>query len=143
MTTVVQVLELKDAAIYTIAPNATVRKAIEIMADKNIGALVVTDENHKVIGIVSERDYTHKVELKNRASTSTLVHEIMTHKVITVTRHAKVEECLKIMTDGHLRHLPVVENDQLIAMIAIGDLVKAALEDQQKLIHQLQQYISG
>ena len=143
MTTVAQVLESKDSNIYTIAPNASVRSAIKLMAEKNIGALVVLNEQKKVVGIISERDYTHKVILKNRSSLTTNVDQIMTSDVLTVTRSMKVHECLKIMTDGHLRHLPVVENEQLLGMVAIGDLVKAAMEDQRILIEQLQQYISG
>lgn len=143
MTTVAQVLESKDDHVYTIAPNASVRSAIKLMAEKNIGALIVTNENKKVIGIISERDYTHKVVLKNRSSLTTNVDQIMTSNVLTVTLNMKVEQCLQIMTDGHLRHLPVVENEQLLGMVAIGDLVKAAMEDQRILIEQLQHYISG
>ena len=143
MTTVAQVLEHKDAAVYTIAPNASVRSAIKLMAEKNIGALIVTNDKKQVVGIISERDYTHKVVLKDRSSLTTNVDQIMTSNVITVTRSMTIDECLKMMTDGHLRHLPVVENDQLLGMVAIGDLVKAAMEDQRVLIEQLQQYISG
>ena len=143
MTTVAQVLKQKDAAVYTIPPKASVRSAIKLMAEKNIGALVVTNNNQEVIGILSERDYTHKVVLQGRSSLTTNVDQIMTSDVITVTLDREINECLKIMTDGHLRHLPVVENGKLIAMIAIGDLVKAAMEDQRQLIEQLKQYIAG
>ena len=143
MTTVAQVLETKDVHVYTIAPNASVRSAIKLMAEKNIGALIVINEQQKVVGIISERDYTHKVVLKDRSSLTTNVDQIMTSNVITVTRSMKVEECLQMMTDGHLRHLPVVENEKLLGMVAIGDLVKAAMEDQRLLIQQLQHYISG
>ncbi len=143
MTTVAQVLKQKDAAVYTIPPKASVRSAIKLMAEKNIGALVVTNNNQEVVGILSERDYTHKVVLQGRSSLTTNVDQIMTSDVITVTLDREINECLKIMTDGHLRHLPVVENGKLIAMIAIGDLVKAAMEDQRQLIEQLKQYIAG
>lgn len=143
MTTVAQVLQNKDNSVYTIAPNASVRSAIKLMAEKNIGALVVTNEDQKVVGIISERDYTHKIELQGRSSLTTNVDQIMTRNVITVTTGMKINQCLKIMTDGHLRHLPVVENERLLAMVAIGDLVKAAMEDQRILIEQLQHYISG
>lgn len=143
MTTVAQVLKQKDAAVYTISPKASVRSAIKLMAEKNIGALVVTNKDQEVIGILSERDYTHKVVLQGRSSLTTNVDQIMTSDVITVTLDREINECLKIMTDGHLRHLPVVENGKLIAMIAIGDLVKAAMEDQRQLIEQLKQYIAG
>ena len=96
-----------------------------------------------MVGILSERDYTRKIALMQRTSFDTTVNEIMTPKVITVTSATSVEDCLALMTDRHLRHLPVVENDKLIGLISIGDLVKAAMEDQRKLIDQLQQYISG
>ncbi len=143
MTTVAQVLQDKaEQAIYTIAPHETVLKAITLMAEKGIGALVVTHEN-SVVGILSERDYTRKVALMQRTSFDTTVNEIMTAKVLTITRSASIEDCLDLMTNKHLRHLPVVENDKLIGLISIGDLVKAAMEDQHKLIEQLQQYISG
>lgn len=143
MTTVAQVLKTKEAHVYTIAPNASVRSAIKLMAEKNIGALIVINEQNKVVGIISERDYTHKVVLKDRSSLTTTVDQIMTSNVLTVTRSMKVEECLQMMTDGHLRHLPVVEDEKLLGMVAIGDLVKAAMEDQRLLIQQLQHYISG
>ena len=112
------------------------------MAEKGIGALIVTQED-AVVGILSERDYTRKVALMERSSFSTTVNEIMTAKVLTITRSATVEYCLELMTDKHLRHLPIVEKNKLIGLISIGDLVKAAMEDQKKLIDQLQQYISG
>ncbi|OTG77621.1 histidine kinase [Acinetobacter sp. ANC 5054] len=143
MTTVAQVL--KDKAykeIYTIAPDSTVLEAISLMAEKGIGALVVTHEG-SVVGILSERDYTRKIALMERTSFNTTVSEIMTGSVITVTSAATVEECLELMTDRHLRHLPVVEDSSLTGFISIGDLVKAAMDDQRKLIDQLQQYISG
>ena len=112
------------------------------MADKGVGALVVAIDE-KVVGIFSERDYTRKIALMQRTSDHTTVGEIMTEKVISVTRNHTVEECLGLMTDRHLRHLPVLDGDTLIGFISIGDLVKATMEDQKKLIEQLQQYISG
>ncbi|RKG33951.1 CBS domain-containing protein [Acinetobacter tianfuensis] len=143
MTTVAQVLQDKvSQTVYTIHPEATVLEAISLMADKGIGAIVVVHEGI-VAGILSERDYTRKIALMQRKSFDTTVSEIMTAKVLTVTRSATVEDCLELMTDKHLRHLPVVENDQLLGLISIGDLVKAAMDDQHKLIEQLQQYISG
>ncbi|MPW43109.1 CBS domain-containing protein [Acinetobacter guerrae] len=143
MTNVAQVIQDKaEQAIYTVSPDATVLEAISIMADKGIGALVVT-QNEEVVGILSERDYTRKVALMERSSYDTIVHEIMTPKVLTITRSNTVEECLQLMTDRHLRHLPVVEDNKLVGLISIGDLVKAAMQDQKNLIDQLQQYISG
>jgi CBS domain-containing protein len=143
MTNVAQVLSEKThQAIYTIRPDSTVLEAITLMADKGIGALVVTHEDH-VVGILSERDYTRKIALMQRTSFDTTVNEIMTAKVITVNTATTVEDCLSLMTERHLRHLPVVEHEKLIGLISIGDLVKAAMDDQRKLIEQLQQYISG
>ena len=142
MTNVAQVIHDKiDKTIFTINPESTVFEAISLMADKGIGALVVTDQE-KVVGILSERDYMRKVTLMERTSKETTVGEIMTAKVLTVTKSTSVENCLSLMTDRHLRHLPVVENEKLVGLISIGDLVKAVMEDQRKLIDQLQQYIA-
>lgn len=143
MTTVSQVLHNKtEKAIFTISPEATVLEAISLMANKGIGALIVTDEQ-RVVGILSERDYTRKVALMERSSYNTTVSEIMTNKVLTVGLNNTVEDCLQLMTDRHLRHLPVLEDERLAGLISIGDLVKAAMEDQRLMIDQLQQYISG
>ncbi|MGB8695364.1 MULTISPECIES: CBS domain-containing protein [Acinetobacter] len=143
MTNVAQVIQDKiEQTIFTISPEATVLEAISLMADKGIGAVVVTDQD-KVVGILSERDYTRKVMLMERTSKETSVSEIMTAKVLTVTKSTSVEDCLGLMTDRHLRHLPVVENDKLVGLISIGDLVKAVMDDQRKLIDQLQQYIAS
>ena len=143
MTIVAQVIKNKAVqSIFTISPNATVLEAIKIMADKGVGALVVA-EDEKLLGIFSERDYTRKIALMDRSSSNTLVADIMTVKVITVNLSHTVEECLGLMTDRHLRHLPVLENDKLVGFISIGDLVKAAMDDQRVLIEQLQHYISG
>ena len=143
MTIVAQVIKNKAVqSIFTIAPNATVLEAIKIMADKGVGALVVA-EDEKLVGIFSERDYTRKVTLMERSSNTTPVSDIMTSTVITVGLNNTVEECLQLMTDRHLRHLPVLDKEKLVGFISIGDLVKAAMEDQRVLIEQLQQYISG
>ena len=143
MTTVAQVIQDKiGREIYTISPSATGLEAITLMANKGIGAVVVTQDT-KVVGILSERDYTRKIALMQRTSDHTTVAEIMTSRVISVTRGHTVEECLNLMTDGHLRHLPVIEGETLVGFVSIGDLVKATMEDQRKLIEQLRQYISG
>ena len=143
MTIVAQVIKNKAVqSIFTISPNATVLEAIKIMADKGVGDFFVA-EDEKVVGIFSERDYTRKIALMERSSNNTLVSDIMTSKVISVSLNNTVEECLNLMTDRHLRHLPVLENEKLVGFISIGDLVKAAMEDQRVLIEQLQQYISG
>lgn len=127
---------------YTIPPDATVLAALSLMANKGIGALVVT-QNDKVVGIVSERDYARKVALMERSSNDTKISEIMTANVLTVNPKHTVSQCMQLMTDKHLRHLPVLENEKLIGLISIGDLVKSAMDEQQKLIAQLEQYISG
>lgn len=143
MTTVAHVLRNKISQdVATITADATVLEAIALMSSKGIGAIVVVEKQH-VVGIMSERDYTRKVALMGRTSQHTTVSEIMTTKVITVSKSHRVDECLELMTEKHLRHLPVLENEQLIGLISIGDLVKATMEDQKKLIEQLQQYISG
>ncbi|ENU91684.1 CBS domain-containing protein [Acinetobacter vivianii] len=143
MTIVAQVIKNKAVqSIFTISPNATVLEAIKIMADKGVGALVVA-EDEKVVGIFSERDYTRKIALMERSSNNTPVADIMTSKVISVSLNHTVEECLNLMTDRHLRHLPVLDQEKLVGFISIGDLVKAAMDDQRILIEQLQQYISG
>ncbi|MDH0562787.1 CBS domain-containing protein [Acinetobacter courvalinii] len=143
MTIVAQVIKNKAVqSIFTISPNATVLEAIKIMADKGVGALVVA-EDEKVVGIFSERDYTRKIALMERSSNNTPVADIMTSKVISVSLNHTVEECLQLMTDRHLRHLPVLDQEKLVGFISIGDLVKAAMDDQRILIEQLQQYISG
>ncbi len=143
MTTVAQVLQEKASIeTSTISPTATVLEAITLMGNKGIGAVIVTNAD-KVVGILSERDYTRKIALMQRTSDHTTVAEIMTSQVLSVTRTHTVDECLALMTDKHIRHLPVIENDSLVGIVSIGDLVKATMEDQRKLIDQLQQYISG
>ena len=136
-------LDKAHQEIFTIQPSATVYEAITLMAAKEIGALVVTNDTQHVVGILSERDYTRKIVLMERTSKDTTVNEIMTSTVLTVTTQTTVEECLKLMTEKHLRHLPVVENEKLLGLISIGDLVKAAMDDQHKLIMQLQDYIAS
>ncbi|WP_122669661.1 CBS domain-containing protein [Pseudomonas viridiflava] len=145
MKTVAQLLKLKDLHnqhVHTIGPNQMVLDALRLMADKNIGALPVV-ENGMVVGVVSERDYARKVVLKGRSSVGTPVSEIMSSKVITVDSQQTVETCMGIMTDSHLRHLPVVEDGQLLGLLSIGDLVKEAIAEQASLIQQLEQYIRG
>jgi CBS domain-containing protein len=117
-------------------------EVITLMAEKNIGAVPVVRDG-KVVGIVSERDYVRKMELKGRASVGTPVSEIMTHDVKTVDSHHKVDQCMKIMTDSRLRHLPVVDNGQLVGLLSIGDLVKEAIAEQARLIEKMQEYIRG
>lgn len=143
MTTVAQVLQnKKNVETSTIPPSATVLEAIRLMSSNSIGAIVVV-ESEKVVGILSERDYTRKVALMHRKSDQTLVSDIMTSNVISISPSHTVDDCLSLMTERHIRHLPVVENEQLIGIVSIGDLVKATMQDQKVLIEQLQQYISS
>ncbi|SHM51524.1 CBS domain-containing protein [Pseudomonas asturiensis] len=145
MKTVAQLLKLKaeqNQKVHTIAPDQMVLDALRLMAEKNIGALPVVEKG-AVVGVVSERDYARKMILKGRSSVGTPVSAIMSSKVITVDPQQSVEACMGIMTDGHLRHLPVVENGELLGLLSIGDLVKEAIDEQASLIQQLEQYIRG
>jgi len=143
MKTVAQVIQTKKIQqVLTIDAESTVLKALQVMADNNIGALPVT-ENGKVVGVISERDYARKCVLRGRASVGTMVREIMSSPVITVTPKQSVQECLSLITARHLRHLPVVDNDQLVGLVSIGDLVKETIAEQEQLIQQLEQYIRG
>lgn len=145
MKTVAQLLKLKSQhaqQVYTIKPDQTVLEALMEMAAKNVGALPVV-EGGKVVGIVSERDYARKMVLKGRSSVATKVSDIMSSPVITVDSHQNVDTCMNMMTDSHLRHLPVVENGELLGLLSIGDLVKEAIAEQANLIRQLEQYIRG
>jgi len=145
MKTVAQVLKSKDQKnqeVHTIKSHQTVMEALILMAAKNVGALPVVDDG-KVIGVISERDYARKLILKGRSSATTAVSEIMSSPVITVDTHQSVEKCMNIMTDSHLRHLPVVEDGKLLGLLSIGDLVKEAIAEQADLIKQLEQYIRG
>ncbi|WP_426114570.1 CBS domain-containing protein [Pseudomonas sp. DSP3-2-2] len=145
MKTVAQLLKLKvlhNQQVHTIAPDQMVLDALRLMAEKNIGALPVV-ENGALVGVVSERDYARKMVLKGRSSIGTPVSAIMSTKVITVDSLQTVETCMGIMTDNHLRHLPVVEEGHLLGLLSIGDLVKEAIAEQADLIQQLEQYIRG
>ncbi len=145
MKTVAQLLKSKDQKnqeVHTIQWNHTVFEALVVMAEKNVGALPVVKDD-KVVGIISERDYARKLILHGLSSTSTQVHQVMSSPAITVDTHKSVEDCMGIMTDGHLRHLPVVEGGELRGLLSIGDLVKEAIAEQAALIQQLEQYIRG
>jgi len=146
MKTVAELLKLKGSQrqeVYTVPKDHTVFEALIVMASKNVGALPVVDEHKNVVGIISERDYARKVILKGLSSITTKVHEIMSAEPITVGLHDTVEACMSIMTDKHLRHLPVVEDGKLIGLLSIGDLVKESIAEQADLIRQLEQYIRG
>jgi CBS domain-containing protein len=140
MKTVKQLLEVKTAGVVTIAPDASVFDALALMAVKDIGAVVVMRE-HRVVGIMSERDYARKVILHQRASKEITVAQIMTDKVLYVRPTQTIEECMALMTDKHIRHLPVLDGDRLIGVLSIGDLVKATISEQDFVIKQLERYI--
>ncbi|MBN0980072.1 MULTISPECIES: CBS domain-containing protein [Pseudomonas] len=145
MKTVAQLLKSKDQKnqeVHTIQWDHTVFEALVVMAAKNVGALPVVKDD-KVVGIISERDYARKLILHGLSSTSTQVRQVMSSPAITVDTHKSVEDCMGIMTDGHLRHLPVVEDGKLLGLLSIGDLVKEAIAEQAALIRQLEQYIRG
>ncbi len=128
--------------IHSIGPDQPVLAAIQLMADKFVGALLVM-RGDELLGIVSERDYARKVILKGRSSSDTPVRDIMTANVITVSPHETVHRCMRLVTDKHIRHLPVVDNGKVVGIVSIGDLVKAVIDDQAEQLEQLQRYISG
>ncbi len=141
--TVADILRSKGShQVYSVHPGSTVLEALNLMAEKGIGAVLVIEQG-RLVGIVSERDYARKVVLMERSSYNTQVRDIMTQGVITVTSAQTNEYCMTLMTDKRLRHLPVVDGDELMGLISIGDLVKDIMSDQQSMIHQLEQYIRG
>ena len=140
--TVASILRKKGDAIWSVQPTATVYEAIAMMAEKSVGALLVVSDG-KLVGIISERDYARKVVLQRRSSSDTLVREIMTGSVITVTPDHSVENCMKMITEHRVRHLPVLAGDQLVGVISIGDLVNAIISEQAETIGHLHTYISG
>lgn len=142
MKTVRELLQTKGYDIWSVAPDDSVYEALKLMADKNVGAVLVTGAGN-LVGILSERDYARKVILKGRTSRDTPVREIMTEKVVYVRPDQTTNECMALMTDKRVRHLPVIENDQLIGIISIGDVVKAIISEQEFMIEQLENYITG
>jgi CBS domain-containing protein len=142
MYTVAQLLEIKGGQIFCVAPKDSVLQAIEIMATRHVGALLVMEQG-ALIGIISERDYARKVILKKRSSHDTPVGDIMTSPAITVGPEDTVHRCMQIMTEGHFRHLPVLRAGKVVGMLSIGDLVKAVIEEQSRHIQELERYIAG
>ena len=136
------VLKRKGGTIYSVAPSDSVQKAIATMADKQVGALLVLSEG-KLVGIISERDYARKVFLKGRSSPETTVGEIMSSPVIAVSPDHTVGECMEVVTEHRIRHLPVLDGDQLAGMVSIGDLVNSIISAQAATIDQLHNYIAG
>ena len=142
MSTVKELLQSKPAQIWSIAPNASVYRALELMAEKNIGALLVMEAG-KLVGILSERDYARKVILQGRTSKTTAVDELMTPLVYYVAPNNSLEECMALMTTKRIRHLPVLEQDTVVGVISIGDVVKGIITEQAITIKQLENYISS
>ena len=142
MQTVSQLLKAKGNQIFSVAPHESVLRAIEIMATRYVGALLVMNEG-TLLGIISERDYARKVILKNRSSHDTPVSDIMTSPAVSVTPEDTVHHCMELMTEGRFRHLPVMKAGRVVGMLSIGDLVKAVIQEQTEHIEQLERYIAG
>jgi CBS domain-containing protein len=140
MAVVAQLLKHKRDTIYSVGPEAPVLEAIRLMAEHGVGALLVM-QGEQLVGVVSERDYARKVILKGRSSSETSVRQIMSSPVLTVRPDQSVRECMQIVNDMRVRHLPVVEGERVVGVLSIGDLVRAVLEEQQKTIEELEQYI--
>jgi len=142
MKIVGQLLQNKGRQVWSIGPEAMVYEALKLMAEKGVGALVVIEAD-QVVGIISERDYARKVSLQGKSDRTTPVREIMTSKVVYIRPEQSVEECMALMTDKHIRHLPVLEAGRLVGVISIGDVVKAVISEQEFMIAQLENYIIG
>jgi CBS domain-containing protein len=142
MKTVRDILKTKGSDVWWVEPDATVLDALQRMADKEVGALVVMQGEH-IVGLISERDYARKIILHGRSSPTTLVREIMTSPVVYIHLDQPIEECMSLMTEKRTRHLPVMENGKLVGLISIGDIVKSIIADQQFIIEQLVRYVSG
>src|SRR5262249_23997135 len=135
------ILQSKGAEVFSVEPGVTVFKAIQIMCDKNIGGLLITD-NDKLVGIFTERDYARKLILKGKSSKDTLIKELMTENPYTVTPESSIDDCMQIMSDKRIRHLPVVDGEKLTGMISIGDVVRHIMQEQRDIIEHLEAYIS-
>ena len=142
MKTISQFLDQSQRAIYSVSPDDTVREALEVMELHNIGALLVLKEQ-KLVGIFSERDYARKVVLKGKSSNDAKVSDVMTSKVITIDTKHSIDQCMQIMTDNHIRHLPIVNDQKVMGLISIGDVVREMIAYQKSMIEQLQSYIAG
>lgn len=140
--TIRAIVREKGGAIHSISPQATVFDAIQLMADRNIGSLLVMS-GEKLVGIISERDYTRKIALKGKQSKQTPVSEIMLAPVISVSENASVEECMQLMTEHRIRHLPVMDDEEILGVISIGDLVNWMICTQREVLNSMEDYISG
>ncbi|MGD8340341.1 MAG: CBS domain-containing protein [Gammaproteobacteria bacterium] len=142
MRTARDILQFKGSTVWSVSPDDTVLHALGVMAEKEIGAVLVLEANH-VVGILTERDYARKVVLAGRSSKQSAIREVMTHDVICIEPERTVDECLAIMTDERVRHLPVVESKRVAGLVSIGDLVRATIAEQEQVIEHLQHYIAG
>ena len=144
MTRIEDFLKLnKNRQIWTISKDQSVRQALILMSEKNIGAIIIVDNNDFPIGIFSERDYARKIILKGKSSKDTLLDEVMTKELITVTRDYKIDQCMEIMNEKRIRHLPVLENKKIVGIISIGDVLKIMIKEQKELINHLQKFITS
>jgi CBS domain-containing protein len=141
MDTVRKLLQVKGNVVYSISADSSVYEALEKLEDKNLGSLVVLEDNGKLDGIFTERNYARKVILKGRSSRETRVRDIMTEDPVFVKPDTKIDECMQIMADKNIRHLPVMENDQVVGLISIGDLVKWIMKDKDYIIQNLEHFI--
>lgn len=135
------IIQIKGGAVFTVPSDTTVYNALELMLEKSIGALLIVDQE-KFVGIFTERDYARKLILKGKSSRDTVIREVMTERPITVTPDTSIEDCMKIMSDKKIRHLPVMEDGKLGGLISVGDVVKFVIEEQKFIIENLEQYIS-
>ena len=144
MTSVEDFLKLNnDRKIWTISKDQSVRQALVLMSEKNIGAIIIVDSNDIPIGILSERDYARKIILKGKSSKDTLLDEVMTKELITINRDYKIDKCMEIMNEKKIRHLPVLENKKVVGIISIGDVLKIMIKEQKELIDHLQKFITS
>jgi len=144
LTTIENFLKLnKNRQIWTILKDQSVLQALILMSEKNIGAIIIVDNNDFPIGIFSERDYARKIILKGKSSEDTLLDEVMTKELITVTRNYKIDQCMEIMNEKRIRHLPVLENKKIVGIISIGDILKIMNKEQKELIDHLQKFITS
>ena len=142
MKTVKKILRVKGSKVYSISPDATVYDALKRMADKNVGAMLVFEDNN-LVGMISERDYSRKTILKGRLSKETAVRDIMTTELVTVHPDDDIEECMELFTDKRVRHLPVIEKGKVVGIVSIGDIVKSIIDYKDFIIEELENYIKG
>jgi len=144
MTTLEDFLKLnKNRKIWTISKDQNVRQGLNLMSENNIGAIIIVDNNDFPIGIFSERDYARKIILKGKSSKDTLLNEVMTKELITVTKNYKIDQCMKVMDEKGIRHLPVLENKKIVGIISIRDVLKIMMQEQKELIDHLQKFITS